>query len=1681
MQSEGKKQQVLDVLNYWFILDFMSQNALKSPFKEPDDKTKTNGSDESEENSFGKGKRGRENAAKGGKEKKASISIQDLFRPATEIENNSNQRLIDSVERRLAGLDKAKDVPKYIYLHLGSIPRESIVSFLWRSKDDEPCDKEIDYIASAILDISDTGTFVNFELSPVLWAVYVYASRGDVVSSINEYEKRNEEITKELAEYFGNSPLTFNDIREITDKYVAQYLQPVAVNGYLNGSSTTECLRPILFDYWVSNKENFSYKVSFRSFFAKDISALRSCIEESSSLDKLNNTQLSLVARYLMAGLEGDDRKRKRVDVLGAEMDPGAAEAFYRWSLDYDNIPLGRWPSKYALSLMQQTAVDLVCGRVRERGQFAANDVMSVNGPPGTGKTTLLKDIIAANIVEKARLLSECEKPDDAFEKVKLRKSYIKRGKGEKASPVNLYRLKKDKDRINDLGIIVCSSNNAAVENISKELPSASSLLDGLSNEEGREFIDDELSKMEWYFKGENESSGEYYQKKDLYFSFSAFNQFKEINDKVDVPHYDVSDQNLDMLLAARLGKKKNRNDFLFNSLCSLPWSCKKTSEGSDYWKAKESFRAQYDLVNGEMAKVANARAAVRDAHDQGLNARENVREAEKELDTEKSVSSFKIEKAFSLIERNGAQYGLRPERDSLEALRCCAKELRDIYANYESEKHSLTSAVEIAELEVKDCSEKMAKFIHLIRGKDDELPRAKKKLAAAQSELKAFNIRHQHEAELGDVLPEIDALLTSCEQTWRDLNNADHELQRLQRVEENQIVTAGSLAEKANELVSRAVGAPCEGDGKMLPFAYEEGLVSCLASGDGEDLREAHLFNPVAGKELMHDRDLLFLRALQFTREFILSSSCMRDNFAYLKAYWGLEAFAAGSDKKERIKFEDDDKKKIAPVVFQALNVLTPVISTTFASAQAMFEDIAIKPGNKAPLGLLVIDEAGQAVPYAALGVLSRCRRTMVVGDPYQIEPVVPQEAKALRSAIAGDINLFYKGDIASVQKFADELNPYGQKRYETMEGDYEDSAWVGCPLIVHRRCVSPMFDISNEVSYQGSMINETPSLDPSKPGDKKKLDSFYLPSSQWLNVVGPERGNKDHYVDEQGKRVVEIVTAAFDKRIDKSKAPSLYVIAPFKTVVRGLKQALQGKDARPRGVGEKLWEEFIDNNIGTVHTFQGKEALEVIFVLGCDERAGGAVQFVNPNIVNVAASRAKQRLYVVGDYRVWQDNPSICTMKKILDTAWVKHWEAYRETGDKNELRLAREMAPMAESMPFRVEKTEDGEEKVFEVDSYVENMSEYTDRMVRENDCSQYGFVSLDEIEGMLANCADGEKNKVLGFVKQGIFEYLSKVCGPREIDEDYDLSLILIMFGKVAEAYLDKRLLPTLKAAIPDYKFSKSMLLAKQEKLSVAKYVEVVGEKQGPDILAWRTGLVEANSVGADRRWWKSVSKSIDKFRVERNKSAHPEIVHLDELEAALRRLGVKRAAESRGDADFVTILGHEDVYEAAMRGVEIQDAVAPEFRVVDTDEGPLPSALAQPDPATRSVSEMPEEATFSLSEFRLTTDDGCLAFGKLQNDERFSELKKTVLAGGGQYSKVVLGYLEKAGYITNRRFEFEGAAGRYPTESGAKLGFRWRLFNNEDGSKSSGVVFDAAAQDWLAENLLDLHRRYGRQP
>jgi hypothetical protein len=99
---------------------------------------------------------------------------------------------------------------------------------------------------------------------------------------------------------------------------------------------------------------------------------------------------------------------------------------------------------------------------------------------------------------------------------------------------------------------------------------------------------------------------------------------------------------------------------------------------------------------------------------------------------------------------------------------------------------------------------------------------------------------------------------------------------------------------------------------------------------------------------------------------------------------------------------------------------------------------------------------------------------------------------------------------------------------------------------------------------------------------------------------------------------------------------ADQICVISPFRMVAAksfGLhEQVFPGVERDQR----RQW-------VGTVHTMQGKEADVVILVLGGDPTHPGARRFATeePNLLNVAVSRARRRLYVIGNRDFWGTQP--------------------------------------------------------------------------------------------------------------------------------------------------------------------------------------------------------------------------------------------------------------------------------------------------------------------------------------------------------------------------------------------------------------------------------------------------------
>lgn len=104
---------------------------------------------------------------------------------------------------------------------------------------------------------------------------------------------------------------------------------------------------------------------------------------------------------------------------------------------------------------------------------------------------------------------------------------------------------------------------------------------------------------------------------------------------------------------------------------------------------------------------------------------------------------------------------------------------------------------------------------------------------------------------------------------------------------------------------------------------------------------------------------------------------------------------------------------------------------------------------------------------------------------------------------------------------------------------------------------------------------------------------------------------------------------------RADGVSISDISVITPFQAVRDRLRDLLPRKMV-----------------YGTIHTMQGKEAAVVIMVLGGNSENPAARDWVvsEPNLLNVAATRAKRRFYVIGDRNDWRDRLLFCDVMDLL-----------------------------------------------------------------------------------------------------------------------------------------------------------------------------------------------------------------------------------------------------------------------------------------------------------------------------------------------------------------------------------------------------------------------------------------------
>lgn len=898
-------------------------------------------------------------------------------------------------------------------------------------------------------------------------------------------------------------------------------------------------------------------------------------------------------------------------------------------------FPKARWFSPYNLYFSQQNIVNQFFS------SYGSNEITSANGAAGTGKTTLIKDIVAEVIYKKA---SRIIKDDfNIFDNGSLKNDYI--GKYE---------------------IMVVSNNNFAVENISKELPKkdkqAFEYL-GLDVEKDALMLEDEsnkilsnsfglisialgksknISELNKFIASFNESHEELYSKA-LTNKDSIVSDFKNSQDAVE---------NYIKMLSSNMGYKKYYQELKSNKNKNIS-NIRKLLK--DYKSAKEKVKDKNAEIENYQSLYTNNIAKVL-KHLKTKNTKKADEYLEKfqvllrkmeviEGHEEKYCETIeKIEEINKSIE-NITNFIVNEFNVSGETPASISKKLRDINLNITSLNEKIKDLVNYniaKQMQINDIETilnnasffwKLKNFLYIGKCKS-ELAEFKEKIAANNIIIETDKILLQAEEDKKNFFEKIRLHTTELANQKRELQQQNDlleyyskhkkELLKLTELIEHEYPSNGmqNLSEILKSNIEykenlRKVNISIIKDINHFNKLHKE-ITKKLKekSHSAFQIREARVSMIEADKIKTPNNE--FFESSE--KEIQLSSLYASEGFKKAQARLFFNSMRVHElnlilnyDKIKPLilgkqKYLDLKNSKY----LSALSFMFPVVSSSLASAHRMLKHLD-------EVGVIISDESGQATVLSGYCFMNKTKNSMIVGDPLQIEPI-SEIVEPLNDILmkANDVyDDIFNITTSSVQVLSDFASKYGTMIANTR---------IGMPLKVHRRCISPIFDISNDISYDNQIINTTPAL--------KEDDPLYaLSESCWYHIETPSgsfNGNLSSYEKNLVDKFIE-QKKLMELKDKDGESPTIYVISPFKDM-RGLYSYTENYE------------------FGTLHTFQGKEADIVFLVLGGSTNGARNWASQKANMLNVAATRAKKRFYVIGDYNNWSTLPHFNKITKHL-----------------------------------------------------------------------------------------------------------------------------------------------------------------------------------------------------------------------------------------------------------------------------------------------------------------------------------------------------------------------------------------------------------------------------------------------
>lgn len=326
------------------------------------------------------------------------------------------------------------------------------------------------------------------------------------------------------------------------------------------------------------------------------------------------------------------------------------------------------------------------------------------------------------------------------------------------------------------------------------------------------------------------------------------------------------------------------------------------------------------------------------------------------------------------------------------------------------------------------------------------------------------------------------------------------------------------------------------------------------------------------------------------------------QDDRRLLREYGALlQLIVAGNESGERLG------SQVFAKYHRLFPQITNVLSCWAVTSLSARGRVPFEPGF---FDLLVIDEASQCDIASALPLLYRAKQAVIIGDPKQLRHISALPPKQDRQLLAKHELVEHNAGWAySVTSLFDLAS--GLCRSEDI-----------IALRDHHRSHADIIEFSNNHFYEGRLRVATRYdllCRPEKEG----------PAVRWVDIKGrairPALGGAVN--QEEARAVLQEIERLV---LHQNYTGSLGVVSPFRAQANLIRDLVH---QRPALIEKLVAMDFLSD---TVHRFQGDEREVMIFSpVVSKQTPEGAISFLRntPNLFNVAITRARSALVVVGD----------------------------------------------------------------------------------------------------------------------------------------------------------------------------------------------------------------------------------------------------------------------------------------------------------------------------------------------------------------------------------------------------------------------------------------------------------------